>query len=76
MGKLWPLGLLGQAVAVDTHLHLLGRGRPTDVERSGWVMASQMMSYSPSASDQATTNSTCWRSLVSRHSAFHCTELA
>ena len=76
MGELWPFGLLGETIAVGTYLHLLGRGRSADVERSGWVMAPQRMSYRTSASDLATANSTCWRLLVSRHSTSHHRKLA
>ena len=48
-----------KTIAVGTHLHLLGGGMPTDMERSGWAMVPQRTLYRPLASDLATANSTC-----------------
>ena len=58
----WAIGC--KTIAVGTHLHLLGRGRMTDMECLGWVMAPWRMLYRPLASNLATANYTCWRPLV------------
>ena len=60
----WAVG--PETVAVATHLCLLGRDRPTDTDRPGWVIAPQMRSYRPSVPDPTTANSICWRPLASR----------
>ena len=69
-----PVGC--KTIAVSTHLCLLGGGGPTNMEGSGWVMAPHRMSYRPLASDLATANSTCWRSLISRGCASNHRKLA
>ena len=66
----WAVRL--KTMAVVTCLCLYGRGRPTDADGSGWVMAPLKRLYKPSASDTATANSICWRPSASRHRQSTC----
>ena len=77
--QMWELSLLGCQAQDHSSRHTSAPLEWRQASRCGKIWLGHgpwRMSYRPLASNLATTNSTCWRPLVSRHSASHHRKLA